>query len=532
MQIEKIEYDKVPALSGKDRAYLQLLPALRPFFKYEPEMEAFRQVIEDKKRETIDRKTLVEVLLDQHASFQENEAVLTNIRRLADENTFTLTTAHQPCLFTGPLYYIYKIMSTLNLAEQLAAHYPGFQFVPVFISSGEDHDFEELNHLHLFNKTLRWESGETGAVGSMKTGTIRPLLDELSNLLGDSEQAREIFALLESTHTRFERFGDAAFALVTELFKNYGLVTLNTSDARLKRLFAPIIREEIQQQTSQAIVNQAIRQMEAASFAAQAVPREINFFYLGEQFRERIVPEDGMFKVLNTELKFSPEQMDAEIESHPERFSPNVVMRPLMQEKILPNLAYVGGGGEIAYWLERKAQFEHFGINFPVLVRRNSVLWLEPAALKRMEKLDLSLDDLWLDAETLVKAHLQSQATGDFELKEETEELQAVFQKIADKAQHIDPTLVKTVWAEHIKAAKSVEQLAARLVKAEKQKHELAIQQIRALKEKLFPGNGLQERYDNFLPYYLRYGASFFQTLKDHLDPFDRRFLVVKANGK
>ena len=397
----------------------------------------------------------------------------------------------------------------------------------MFISSGEDHDFAEVNHLHIFNKTLSWESGETGPVGLMKTATLAPVLNELKEILGNSDNAAKIYQLIHRIYTENTRYDQAAFTLAHELFMEDGLVVINTNDARLKRQLQPIIREEILEQPSHALVSETIAKLEAAGFPSQASPRGINFFYLGEQFRERIVEEDSVFKVLNTGLVFSRSEMETAIENHPEGFSPNVIMRPLYQEKILPNLAYIGGGGEIAYWLERKKQFEHFGLNFPVLVRRNSALWIDPASSKRMEKLGLEVNDLWEDTEDLIKIYLKRNAEAEFHLSPEKEALEAVFKQVAGKTEAVDATLVKTVWAEHAKALKSLEQLEIRLVRAEKQKHETSIQQIRGLKEKLFPGNGLQERYDNFLPFYLRLGDGFFSELKRHFDPLEKKFVVL-----
>lgn len=528
MKIYKLPYSKVPLFAARDLKYIAEDEALRPFYKYPVSLDGFRAAIQDKGREEIDRFTLVEVIKSQHAKLKEiSNAVEANIESLLLENTFTVVTAHQPSLFTGPLYYIFKIISAINLAKQLRLAFPAFNFVPVFISSGEDHDFEEVNHLHLFGKKLSWESGEKGAVGQMHTQSLQPILNDLKAILGNAAEAQALFRLLEETHTRNERYADAAFELAYQLFNEDGLVVLNTNDAKLKRVFAPLIKDEIFNQPSQTLVNQTIAALEKAGFPSQATPREINFFYLADQVRERIVADGSGFRVLNTDLQFSSSEMEAEIENHPERFSPNVVMRPIYQEKILPNLAYIGGGGELAYWLERKAQFEHFGLNFPVLVRRNSAMWIDAGSAKRMEKLNLTIEDIWADTNDLVRKYLHENAESELSLQTETAEIKSVFEKIAEKTTMVDATLVKTVWAEHSKMEKSIEQLEARLVKAEKQKHETAIQQIQGLKEKLFPGGGLQERYENFIPLYLKHGSDFKKVLLDNFDPLEKKFVVV-----
>jgi bacillithiol synthase len=528
MTIHKLPYDTIPQLAGRDVAYIKEIPALRPFYKYPVKIESFRQAIEDKRKDKTDRTTLIEVLKNQHEGLPTTPAVQENIEKLASENTFTIVTAHQPSLFTGPLYYIFKIVSAINLAKRLNEFYPENHFVPIFISSGEDHDFEEINHLHLFNKTLTWDSGETGPTGWMKTASLQPVLAELKEILGDSENAKQIFQLIERSHTENDQYARAAFSMAHELFMKDGLVVLNTNDARLKRLFIPAIKDEIFNQPSHSLVNQTIERLAKAGFPSQATPRDINFFYLADQLRERIVEENGVFKVLNSSLVFSKSEMEAEIENHPERFSPNVVMRPIYQELILPNLAYIGGGGELAYWLERMDQFAHFGLNFPMLIRRNSAMWIDSGSAKRMEKLGLTLGELWEDTEDLIKIYLRKNAETEFHLTLEKEAFEPVFKRIAEKTEAVDPTLVKAVWAEHAKLLKSLEHLETKLVRAEKQKHDTALQQIRSLKEKLFPGNGMQERYDNFLGFYLRHGGDFFNRLKENFDPLEKKFVVFE----
>ncbi|HFA49960.1 MAG TPA: bacillithiol biosynthesis cysteine-adding enzyme BshC [Bacteroidetes bacterium] len=527
MEILKLNYNDIPLFSKRDKAYIAEKPALKPFYKYPVSLDSFEKIIADKKKENIDRNILVQVLKEQHRQVELHPAVEKNIDLLKEENTFTIVTAHQPSLFTGPLYYIFKIISAINLVEKLNAHFKGkYKFVPVFISGGEDHDFAEVNHLHLYNKTITWESGETGPVGNMSTQKLAGVLAVLKDILGESDNAKHIFSIIEKTHAGTEKYADAAFQLAYELFKKDGLVILNPGDARLKKLFAPIIKKEIFERPSKALVEEAHGRLEKAGFAPQAMPREINFFYLNKNMRERIVYENGKYKILNTDFVFDEKQMEEEIDKHPERFSPNVIMRPLYQEIILPNLAYIGGGGEIAYWLERKTQFEYFGINFPMLVRRNSAMWLDKISLKKMEKAKISISDIFKDTDLLTREYIANNGTVEISLEKEKKELEKIFTALADKAALTDANLKKTVLSEHAKAKKSLDMLETRLLRAEKQKHEKTISQISSFKKKVFPANGLQERYDNFLPYYLKYGEGFFEILKKEFDVLEKAFLV------
>lgn len=527
MDVLKIPFEEVPQLSPKDIAYATKNPKLNSFFKYDVSLDAFGQVIKDKARDATDRNALANALEAQYKGLHTTEAVRANIQHLRQDNTFTVTTAHQPALFTGPLYYIFKIISTINLAEQLQQQYPDYQFVPIFISGAEDHDFAEVNHTRLFGKEIVWENDEQGGVGFMKTASLSPALEQLKEILGDSENAQAAYQLIEEAYTSHEEYGRATQHLVNSLFRDYGLVVVSMDDAALKRLMIPHIKKEIFEQPSQELINETQQELEAIDFGEQAHARSINFFYLRDQLRARIVQERDGFAVLHTDYRWSKEELDAEIEEHPERFSPNVVMRPIYQETVLPNLAYIGGGGEISYWLERQKQFEHFGVNFPMLIRRNSALWVDRGACKRMDKLGLTAKDLFDDTESLIKRFVADETDNELSLGEEKEQLEALFEAVAKKAEEIDPTLRKKALAEGARQLKSLENLEGRLMRAEKQKHETAINQIRSLKDKLFPDNGLQERKENFLNFYLRYGQDFFATLKKHLHSLEEGFVVI-----
>lgn len=528
VKITLIPYEEVPQVSSRDKAYAREDSCLRPFYKYPTEYASFAQVIEDKKNDYTNRDVLFKALQRQYSKLGVPEEVKSNINKLKSENTFTIVTAHQPSLFTGPLYYIYKIISTINLVKKLNTYLPNYQFVPIFITGGEDHDFEEMNHVNLFSNQLVWENNETGSVGAMKTSSLKNVLKELKVILGETLNGKKIYELMEQTHTNFDTYSDAALSLVNELFGKDGLVCLNMNQADLKREFIPIIRDEIFNQVSQPLVLATAEKLNEVGFKTQASPREINFFYLNHQIRERIVIKNDRYHILNTEISFSKEEMENEIENHPEHFSPNVIMRPLFQELILPNLAYVGGGGELAYWLERKTQFEYFQLNFPMLIRRNSAVWIDKGTKKRMNKLGLNPSTLFQATEDLIKNFVKKNSEGELSFSSEKKELEAIFEKVKNKTIEVDASLGKTVLAESVKQIKSLENLESRVMRAEKQKHEVSINQIRNLKEKLFPANGLQERKDNFMAFYLKHGESYLETLKDTFDPLEKSFIVIE----
>jgi bacillithiol synthase len=202
------------------------------------------------------------------------------------------------------------------------------------------------------------------------------------------------------------------------------------------------------------------------------------------------------------------------------------VLRPVYQEFTLPDIAYIGGGGENAYWLERKRQFEYFGVFFPVIIRRNSALFITQGHWKHMQKLGLNEKDIFKEEHELITSYLESASDADFHLNTESEGIKNIFASIAAKAMLIDPTLEHTILGEGIKMTKNIESLEAKLKKALKQKEEISVNQIHNLKTKLFPGNNLQERTENFFQFIATDGFEIMDKVMDKFNPLDRRFLI------
>jgi bacillithiol biosynthesis cysteine-adding enzyme BshC len=503
---------------------------LRPLYTYVPVLDSFRQAIEDKSKEAINRDLLTTVLKEQHALLPGSELQIKHIESLRDKKTFTVCTGHQLCLFTGPLYFIYKIISTINLAEVLKKNYPECNFVPVYWMAGEDHDFEEVRSVNLFGKKLSWNNPEAkGAVGNLETASIKPVLEELQQIAGDSANAKELMQLFNDAYLQHTTLAGATRYLVHQLFAAYGLVIVDGNDGRLKKEFVAILEDDIFENTNYMLVDQTIAELEQMGVKAQVNPRLINCFYMLNNIRERIEWTGDRYGVLNTDITFTKEQLQNELKEHPERFSPNVVLRPLYQQKILPNLAYIGGPGEIAYWLEYKRMFEHHHISFPVLIPRNFALLLDQKSEQQLQKLGFTIPELFKDTEALVKEFINKNAGEGLSLKEQEQQLTDLFAVIATKATIIDPTLKASVEAELQKALNSLKNIESKLVRSEKQKQETSINQIRKLKDKFFPDGSLQERYDTLTPYYLKSGKQLIADLKTAFDPLDYKMLVIEV---
>ena len=526
MKISSIPYAQTGYFSSLVHQFLNNDKKLSPFINEPFTHQGIENALKERAAKKLDRTVLHQVLSEQHKNYsKEHNRVAENIELLKLENTFTITTGHQICLASGPLYFIYKLASAINLCQQLAAKYPQYNFVPIYWMATEDHDFEEINHIHLFNKKVEWLSSESGATGKISTTGIESFFTEIEQLLGEKAAVLPFYKQFKLNYTQHATLAEATRAMVMGLFGSYGLLTIDADNAELKHLFKSIIVDDITQQHSFNLVEQtSVKMTEQLGIPAdkiQVKPRPINFFYLENQSRKRIVKEHNKYQVLNTEITFTEEALKAEINQHPERFSPNVIMRPVYQECILPNLAYIGGGGELAYWFELKEVFDYYKVFYPILILRNSFLWMDKKQVKQLHQFNLEVADVFKPLEQLIEKIMQHLGVEVIDLEKQVTELNAVYEQIKKLATTIDSTLVASADAAKTKAKKGIEHLTAKLNKAQKAKHEVAINQIKRIKENLFPHNGLQERYDNILWLQSKFGNDVIDELVKAANPFE-----------
>ena len=493
--------------------YLDQKPTLESFYGIFPTLENAEKAILNKKGFTVDkRKTLVDVLTKQYHGLP----YLPDFSVLLQENTFTVTTGHQLNIFTGPLYIIYKIVTIIKLAEALKAKYPECNFVPIYWMATEDHDFEEIASFHLFGQTHKWTGEHKGAVGKLNP-------KELAGILKQLPDKPLLFA---KAYLENSTLADAVRCYMHELFGRYGLISLDADHADLKRHFLPVIQEELKDSISEKLVTETTSRLNALGYHTPLHAREINFFYLDDNLRERIVREGDVFKVLNTELEFSEAELLALAETNPERFSPNVILRPLYEEVILPNLAYIGGPSEVPYWMQLKGVFDHFGVPYPMLMPRNFALYMNGHQYKKAQKLKIDYKDLFLDEIALRKTFIERNTEHELNLNDQKEAFNAIFDQILSKATEVDQTMHGAVKAEQTRLLNSLKHLEKRIVRAEERNHESEIEQLLTLKNKLFPNGIAQERYDNLLNFYIN-DPQFIQKLVNAFDPLDFRYNVL-----
>ena len=529
MKFTHIPFHKTGFFSKIMTDYLDQKKPIKQFYNNFPDIKGFASQINEKKKsfDLATREKLVTVLKDQYRNVSATEATIENINSLENKETFTITTGHQLNLFTGPLYFLYKIISTINLTESLAEQFPDQRFVPVYWMATEDHDFEEINYFKFKGEKVTWDRQDGGAVGRFSLEGIQEVFTSFSKKLGDSKNAVYLAELFKSAYVSQTSLAEATRYIANDLFKTYGLVVLDADDQRLKNIFAPIIKDELLHQTSWNAVSNTIVNFEK-QYKVQVNPREINLFYLTENSRERIIENQGQYSIHNTDLVFSEAEILKELENHSDRFSPNVIMRPLYQEVILPNLCYIGGGGELAYWLQLKAYFKSVKIPFPILLLRNSVQIVSKKQVKKLHNLDISFEEMFMKQHLLLAKKVKENSNIKFSFADAIELLTQQFLALRRVANETDSSFIGAVDAQQRKQLKGLNNLEKRLLRAEKRKHFLLTNRIKSLQDQLFPNKTLDERHRNFSDYYLIYGQELIISLKESLKPLQQAFTILE----
>jgi bacillithiol biosynthesis cysteine-adding enzyme BshC len=515
--------------------YIENRADLKPFYGHRPDMAGFAELLKNKKV-VADREVLHRVLTKQYDltaaenskfKIQNSKAVEDNIQLLKLNNTYTITTGHQLNIFAGPLYFLYKIATAIKLAKQLKTAHPNKNFVPVYWMASEDHDFAEINYTNIGGKKVHWWYEASGATGRINPDTMRQALNQYKGVLGMEGHSAELAKIVETAYTRFDKLADATRYLVNALFGQYGLVIIDADDHEFKQQFAPIMEQDIIGQNSFKNISATNEQLQKLGVHIQVNPREINFFYLKDQLRERIVFEQDSYQVLNTATRFTEAELKQEIATYPERFSPNVVMRPLYQECILPNIAYIGGGAEVVYWLELKSNFDFYKVDFPILILRNSALVVRKEQAAKIERMDLDVAALFKPTDALQTEWIKKHSDHDLSLEEEWRELTSVFEKIKLRSFKIDPTLAPSAAAVQARLKHAIDNLEKKLIRAEKRNYEVRLEQLSAVKAELFPKDSLQERTENFGLMYVKWGQLFIDELVRHFEPLAFEFTIL-----
>ncbi len=470
------------------------------------------------------RQVLAEVLTRQHSQLQLSEKQIENLKKISNDTTFTITTGHQLNLFTGPVFFIYKILQTIKLAEDCKKIAPNNHFVPVFWMATEDHDFEEINHFRTVEKHYEISGKSGGAVGRIRIEDLN-FIDEFENEFKDSVFGTTLILLMKKAYQKGKTLSEATRMLVHEIFAEYGLLILDGDETSLKAEVKDIFASELQHNALFENTKNQVETLKAEYGKVQVNPREINLFYLSET-RNRIEKIGERFHVVDTNFSFSQDEILKELDQNPDRFSPNAVMRPIFQESILPNIVYIGGNAEVMYWLELVDYFKHLSLPFPILVPRNSMLFISEKNLKKMHQLELNVHDFFTNFAQLTKDFVLNNHSITELLNQQEIVLKDQFQTLKIKAEETEKTFYNLVEAEEKRQLKSFDKMKKRLLRAEKLKNSEKLERMEQLFRDVHPFGNWQERVLNFSVFYAEDGEDWLHNCYSEMNASKSEMII------
>ena len=531
-----IPYSATGVFSSLVNDYISGNGNARDYVPYTPNLEGIKKAIQQRKFSAIQRQTLVSVLENQYQILgtikeEKNKAafekVQANIGLLKNDNCFAVTTAHQPNLFTGPLYFFYKIIHVIKLAAELKAQFPENDFVPVYYMGSEDADLAEVGSYSIDGAKHQWKTKQTGAIGRMLVDDhLLQLLQNLEGYWTVKPDGKEALAIIKAAYKKGNTINEATLQMVHLFFGQYGLVVVQPDDAKLKSLFVEVMQKELTTQFSHTAIQPTLKSL-SENYHVQSEGRAINLFYLKDATRNRIEKTGELFSVVDTNIQFTQAEIIQELQAHPDRFSPNVILRGAYQETIIPSVVFVGGGGELAYWMELKNVFAEAKVHMPVLQLRNSFLLIRAKQMQQWTALGLSKEDLFKPVLDIEVAFVKMQSGSMLSLEAELKLLEQAYDQIQKRVKSIDTTLGAHANNLAHQSTKKLLELEKKMIRAERRKQAVAIDRIHAIKHALFPNNGLQERVENIAEWMGDFGEAWLDAVIKASPTMQQEFTII-----
>lgn len=491
----------IPKLPKLVQDYLDRNDSLLDYTQFSPDIAGLKAAYENRIDQNIDRSVLIEVLREQTKSSSYSNGVSeSQIEQLSKLETVTVTTGHQLCVYGGPLFFFYKIVSTIKLAQMLNEH--GISAVPIYWMASEDHDFEEINHVFIGDTKSTWETEQSGAVGPMMLQGLDDVKKEIQACFKDDFRYTESLEIMESIFDSKKSLSNAIRDFVYWVFADSGVLVLDADDPKLKRQFAPYIQKELVDQFSQSELTKTTQKLESIGYRGQVAGREINLFWLETGFRDRIVQAQNGFATSDGSKSWSNGDLLSLLESNPEHFSPNVILRPLYQEVILPNIAYIGGPGETSYWLQLGDVFRVAECPMPVILLRDMFSLVSSQAMKKLDQLGISLDDIFKDRESKVTELIREIGSNEHLVSEKRAEMDQILKALIEDLTKLDTTLGQSAETESTRILKRLMRLEKKVLRSDKQRNGVVAQRYDYISNELLPFGTPQERRMNWLNYF------------------------------
>ncbi len=483
------------------------------------------------------------IIKNQYSDFQTASAkTIKNIDSLDNPKTIAIVTGQQVGILGGPLYTVYKILTAVRLSNQLNERFNEYKFAPVFWLEGDDHDFNEVRSINIFDNdnqviNIGYKSEIEADDAKLSVGNINfdeainDFMASLDNTLRQSDFKDELLKKLNDFYAPAKSFKQSFKELIFWLFDEYGLVIFDPQDIAIKNILKPIFKKEVndfQQHTKRLI--QVSAELEEL-YHAQVKVKPVNLFYHTDDGRYSVEPVDEIFKLRRKRKQFTKEEILNEIEEHPERFSANVLLRPICQDYLLPTGFYIAGPSEIAYFAQINPLYDFYKIQAPVIYPRTSVTLIEINVNAALDKYDLTLKDIFSELNELkhkVIADLSDNNINNSFVNAENE-IELIFDRIKENLFAIDKTLVDSSAKYKEKVFSVFNELKNKAVKAQENKHETTVRQLTRISHLLYPNDNLQEREINFTYFYNKYGSELIKKIYDEMsiNEFEHQIIIV-----
>lgn len=543
--MKTLSFKNIPGTGKLFLDYVYQFSNVQRFYSVSPDDASAQQALLSRLvSKKTERKQVTQILTKQNQSFGAGVLTLENIKKLEHDNTVAVVTGQQMGLLTGPLYTIYKSIGTIKLCETYRAKFPQYEFVPVFWLELEDHDFDEIRHAQLLSvdndlKKISYNGADPGNVIRNPinhlsiTEDMQRVLDEIKSVLYPTDFTHEWQGLIEKAYQQGTSIAQAFGKMLADLLGSYGLILMDPSDKEFKKLAAPVFKKEIENTDRiHQLFQMQSESLKQSGYEAQVETSPSNLFLLdnGAEKLSINVEKKNKFRLSAGDIASEKNAITKILESSPERFIPNVVLRPIVQDTLLPTFAYVAGPAEVAYFGQFKSVYEFFEVPQPLVVPRPFATILEKKNAKVLDKYKIELQQVFTHSKTLIDQVAMQQSGVPIEavFGQFTGQMNSQFKTLQKQLMEIDPNLKGAVETAQQKADQALQVLKTKTIESEKRRNEVLVDQIRKLIHHLYPHHNFQERELNVLYYLNKYGRDFIKLLHERLDVTARDHQVIE----
>ena len=490
-------------------------------------LKIFKSITENK-RESFSE--ISDIISNQYANLDASDLTSQNIKKLANKKTLAVVTGQQLGILGGPLYTFYKIITAIKLSQYLSERYNDYNFVPVFWLEGDDHDFNEVRTIKIIDdsnsllsigyKDEIEEDDLKQSVGKIiLDSSIKDFFEKFDNSIRESDFKVQLLDYLKNIYKEGASFKESFRKLIFDLFDKSGLIIFDPQDSEVKKLLKPIFKKEITDfrvHTEQLVhVSATLEEL----YHAQVKVKPVNLFLSLDDGRYSIEPVDNEYRLKRKRKSFTQDQLLELLENEPDKFSPNVLLRPICQDYLFPTSFYVAGPSEISYFAQIKTLYNIYEISQPIIYPRSSATILESTVSSSLEKYSVSINDIFIDIENVKKKIINSveESSVDEMFGDISNRIEASFDQLKEKLIDLDKTIADSSNRYRDKILSNISELKSKAEKAQQKKYEVTLRQIDRAAVHLFPNSNLQEREINYVYFANKYGDEFLKRVFEEL---------------